>query len=331
VAIKAGEKPSGPPQPAFSRRIPLFVFLAPLGLVAISGAVIAAVVMRSEDALDSLEPRVGLAAPTSSAAAHASASASWSAPWSASASALASSLPVPGSASASTSALIQAEPPPPVVATAPAGELAAAKSRGSAALVPLIRKYPSDPALLEAIALAYAKEKNLKQAIEYVRQLFAIAPAAVNNPEIRPVIFRAANSTADASTPAFALMTTDMGTAGPDLMYELLIAPGVGNRPKEQAKAALLKAQKTTSPALRIALQLKTAKPCERKALFASAKAEGDARSLHYLKPLVSTTGCRSGFFSSTGADCHPCLGPRAELREAISAIEQRISSQPKD
>lgn len=328
MAVKASDKPSGAPQPAFSRRTPLFVFLAPVGLVAISAAVITAVVMRGEHALDPLETHGGLAAPTSSAAAVASTSASASA--SAAPSALASSPSVPGSASAPASALIQAEPPPVAVATAPANELGAAKARGSAALVPLTRKYPGDPAVLEATALAYAKEKNLGKAIEYVRQLFAIAPAAVNNPDIRPVILKAANSTADASTPAFALMTNDMGTAGPDLMYELLIAPGVGNRPKEQAKTALSKAQKTTSPALRIALLLKAAKPCERKALFPQAKSDGDARSLHYLKPLVSTTGCRSGFFSSTGADCHPCLGPRAELRETISAIEQRMA-QPKD
>ena len=57
-------------------------------------------------------------------------------------------------------------------------ELVAAKTKGSAALVALLKKYPGDPAVLKAIALAYSSERNLKQAIVYTGQLFAIAPAA---------------------------------------------------------------------------------------------------------------------------------------------------------
>jgi len=207
------------------------------------------------------------------------------------------------------------------------------KKKGSAGLLPLLAKYPDDPAVLRAIALAYANEKKLELAIEHTKRLFAIAPAAVNDPKIRMVVLKAANSTEDASAPAFAMMSNDMGLVGPDLMYDLLTAPGVGPRPKEQAKAALAKAYKAASPALRIALDLRAASQCDRKALADRAKTEGDARSLHYLKPLLPTNSCRTGglgglFASST--DCHPCLGNRAEIREAIAGIERRMSAVPK-
>ena len=310
---------SGAPKPASSSRGSLGIYLASVGLLAISGAVIAAVVMRSEHALDALEPRQALPA---------SASASSRPPSSVSAGAPTSA----PSASESASAVIKAEPPPLAPALS-ASELEAAKAKGSAALALLAGKHPDDPALLKALVLAYAGEKKLPLAMGQAKHLFKVDPSAVKDASVRTVMLQAANSRVDAATPAFALMTTDMGTMGPDLMYELLIAPGVGNRPKEQAKAGLAKAQKETSPALRIALDLKAAKPCERKPLLERAKSEGDARALHYLKPLTSVTGCRAGgfggIFSSSGKDCFPCMGARTDLREAISAIEQRMSAAP--
>ena len=84
--------------------------------------------------------------------------------------------------------------------------------------------------------------------------------------------------------------------------------------------------KKLATPALLIALDLKNTQPCARKALYAQAREHGDARSMVFLKPMTSTSGC--GFLKRS--DCFSCLEPRKELYDTIAAIQKRLQASGK-
>jgi hypothetical protein len=113
-----------------------------------------------------------------------------------------------------------------------------------------------------------------------------------------------------------------MGSTGPDLLFELVTTSTTAKFPKERAAKQLddPAVRALASPALLIAIDLRAALPCARKPLLPRARDAGDGRSLQYLKLVVPTTGC--GFFRR--GDCYDCFGNRAELKEAIAAIEAR-------
>jgi hypothetical protein len=224
----------------------------------------------------------------------------------------------PSASGATTGVIAQAS------ARATDAEIDAAKSGGLVTLGPLAQRYPTDPFVLKALLLAYAADRtNFPSAMRVAKHLFDAAPAAVNDEEVRQVIVMAANGTPDALAAAFDVMT-HMGSAGPDLLYELVVAPSVGKMPKERATTLL--ADETVlaraTPALRIANDLRLVQQaCQRKALLARAREDGDARALHFLKPLQATNGC--GIFHRS--DCYPCFGNRKELNDTIDAIEHRL------
>lgn len=231
----------------------------------------------------------------------------------------------------SSSALADREAPgaddtPPAPTTASAAELDAARTGGLVALGPLAQKYPSDPAVLKALLLAHASDKaGYSAAIGVARRLFDVTPLATSDIDVRRVILLATNGPSDVATQAFELISTAMGPAGPDLLFELVTTTTTAKSPKERA-AKQLEApavRALASPALLIALELRAALPCARKPLFSRARDSGDARSLTYLKQLLPTTGC--GLFRRS--DCYECLSNRAELKEAIAAIEARRSA----
>ena len=176
--------------------------------------------------------------------------------------------------------------------------------------------------MLKALVLAHAASRSYTQAVGSARRLFEVSPDSTADTDVRQVLLMAASGPVDASKMAFETMATSMGARGPDLIYELSIAPGVGKFTKDRANAALKDPEvlKLATPALLIANELRLTPACSRKPLFAKAAREGDARALHYLRPLLATTGC--GFFGRS--DCFGCLGGRTELRAAIDAIEKR-------
>ena len=83
-----------------------------------------------------------------------------------------------------------------------------------------------------------------------------------------------------------------MGSAGPDLLFELVTTTSTAKYPKERAAKQLDDAavRALATPALLIALELRGVLPCARKPLLARARDAGDARSLAYLKPLLAAS-----------------------------------------
>ncbi|MEJ7728934.1 MAG: hypothetical protein WKG00_06950 [Polyangiaceae bacterium] len=287
--------------------------LAGFGLVAIGAAVAAAVMLRGDDAVAALEG--------------ASAGSAVVAPG--------SGAPATPSGAATSAPGITPEPPRPADGVATMAELEAARSGGLTALGPLAQRYPNDPAVLKALLLAHAGSSGgYGAAMGVARHLFGVSPEATADEDVRRVILRTANAQPAAAAAAFDVMSQHMGSRGPDLLYELLIAPGIGKFPKDRAEKLLKddRVKKQATPALLVANDLRAANGCGRKRLFARATEVGDGRSLPHLKPLALTNACRpSGIFgrlSGDRLDCYPCLGSRAELRAAIEAIEGRITTQ---
>ncbi len=279
--------------PAPLRDVPARALLSWLGLLGITAVVLFAVAVRSPKTLDALED----VAPVDGAA-------------------------TPG-ARAGVAATTADAPAPALATTASAPELASARLIGLVALGPLAQRFPSDPAVLEALMLAHAADKaGYAAAVGVARRLLEVSPKAAADEDVRRVLILGANGSPDVAAQAFDLIATRLGSAGPDLLFELVTTPATAKYPKERAAKQLddPAVRALASPALLVALELRAVLPCARKLLLARARDAGDARSLAYLKPLVATTGC--GFFRR--GDCYDCFGNRAELKEAIAAIEAR-------
>ena len=213
--------------------------------------------------------------------------------------------------------------PPAAPTTASSADLDAARAGGLVALGPLAQKFPADMAVLKALMLAHAADKaGYAAALGVARRLFDVAPKTTTDEDVRRVLLLAANGAPDVAAQAFDLIATRMGSAGPDLLFELATTATTAKSPKERAAKQLddPAVRALASPALLIALELRAALPCARKPLLPRARDAGDARSLQYLKQVAPTTGC--GFFRR--GDCYDCFGNRAELKEAIAAIEAR-------
>jgi serine/threonine-protein kinase len=300
IAGRAGSRAalpeaSAPSAPARRSPFPNGALLAGLGTIAIIGAVAIALSLRTPGAIAALE-RAAAGADAATPAASASAG--------------------------GPSEEADETPPPPT--TASPEELQAARVKGITGLGALAQTYPNDPVVLKALMLAHAADKTgYAPAVAVAKRLFEVDPRAIHDPDAKQVLFMAANGPIDGATAALDVMGSAMASHGPDLLFELLTAPSVGKFPKDRAATLLATpdVQSRATPAPVIANDLRAVSGCKRKALLPRAKEAGDGRSLPYLKPLLATTGC--GFFSRF--DCFSCLGNRADVREAVAAIEKRI------
>ena len=279
--------------PAPLRDVPARALLSWLGLLGITAVVLLAVAVRSPKTLDALEDVAAVNGGVGIAGAGA------------------------------TGTATSDDEPPPAPTTAPSAELDAARVGGLVALGPLAQKFPNDPQVLKALMLAHASDKSgYLAALGVARRLVEVAPTTTTDEDVRRVLLLAANGPPDVAAQAFDLIAARLGSAGPDLLFELATTTATAKYPKERATKLLddPAVRAVASPALLIAIELRAALPCARKPLLARARDAGDARSLAYLKPPMATTGC--GFFRR--GDCYECFGNRAELKEAIAAIEAR-------
>ncbi|WP_437283349.1 hypothetical protein WME90_23060 [Sorangium sp. So ce375] len=289
--------------------------LAALGLLAATGLICGAVTLRDPAVVTALErgpetPR----GPSTAAAPSGSGSGSDSGRDS-------SSAPAPEPAAALASAEPEA-PAKPAPARAQAAELESAQAAGSAALGALAQRYPEDPAVLRALALAQGREKALAAALVTAKRLFEIAPEEAGNDEFKQLVLRAANGTPDVALTAFDLMSKHMGSRGPDLLYEVVTAPKFGDWPRDHASTLLIESsvRQLASPALIVADDLRRLTDCPTKAMIARAREEGDIRALHYIKALGTPQRC--GVLRMR--KCLKCGPLQKELRAAASVIEKR-------
>lgn len=200
------------------------------------------------------------------------------------------------------------------------------RARTPADLEALAQRHPGDPAPLRQLALLEDDAKRHVEAVRAVRLVVARSPKLAEDVAMQAVVLRAVHAGEEARRSALDLLETGMHAAGPDLLYQLTQdAKGdralSGDVERRLTRPSVLE---RATPAARIAIDLRATKsPCERRKLFERAGRHGDARSLPWLTPLLSRTGCG---FLSTG-DCSKCLGNRADLEEAVAAIRARAGA----
>ncbi len=233
-----------------------------------------------------------------------------------------SAKPAPATASSAT--------PPPATsaaasdARAPTDELARAVALGPDGLAPLAEKYPKDPAVLKPLVIAYAsRSSGLADAMSTATRLFDVAPEATADSDLRFLVKKAAGVPGPTSKLAWDAMTNHMGSAGPDLLYELMLNDTKTTK-QAQALLATQAIRQRESPALAVAYDLRQASTCSAKVPLLTRVAElGDDRSIALLAPLA--TGSKKGCGKRKKEPCPaPCAEEAKKFNEAISRIVTR-------
>ncbi len=123
---------------------------------------------------------------------------------------------------------------------------------------------------------------------------------------------------------ALAAMTKLNGSLGPDLLYEVWTGTPARNDTTELARSLVYSKDVSAkaSPALAVALELRSAETCEEQAaILPKAAASADRRSVHLLTKLLAKRGCGP----KKTEDCFACLrAQQPQLTAAIDAAKAR-------
>jgi hypothetical protein len=218
--------------------------------------------------------------------------------------------------------------PPQKTLRATTEELIVANSKGLAGLLPLAEKCPEDPEVLRPLFYAFAsRATGLADAMSVAKRLLKASPEDAREADLRYLVRKAATTPGEAARIAFDLMTEQMGTTGPDLLYELYVSePKVAR----QAEQLLLtpRVQMRASPALVVAYDLRRANGCAaRVPLLERAAALGDRRSVAILSPL--SAGSKKGCGRWKRSPCSPACPEeaRAYLQTINKILERNPSS----
>jgi eukaryotic-like serine/threonine-protein kinase len=177
-----------------------------------------------------------------------------------------------------------------------------------------------------ALVDAYMATKRSGDAMDEAGRVLTLDPGFSRDKALRLHVRNAAlTGGKDAEDKAFALLESQMGADGPDVLYD--IAYLVKDYPKGQARARpLLKkndVRARSSDELKLALEVRAASeksPCDIRKMLDRAAEIGDFRTSAILKGYQITTGC--GFLSRR--DCWPCLHNDGALNKTIKAIDDR-------
>ncbi len=208
-------------------------------------------------------------------------------------------------------------------------ELRSANGRGEEGWLPLAERYPNDPRVLRRLALAHASHAGgLTDGMMVVRRLFQVAPEEAKSMDMQYLVQRAAEVTGPAADLAWKMLAEEMGTHGPDVLYRIsLTKPKLAEHAKQLLDDAAVR--QLTSPALAIALELRSAPSCSaRSPLLGRAIDEGDERALTVLAGL--SAGTRHGCGKFKRKPCMPACPEQAEeFRRAIVKLAQRLKTSP--
>ena len=191
-------------------------------------------------------------------------------------------------------------------------------------LTALEQEHPGRADVHRALQKAYSATKNVKASMRQAELWLDADASAVNDLKLDEDVRNAAIGS-EAQDAAFALLEKKMGTAGPDILYDIAYGrsgaeyPAAATRARRAVNRADVRA--AASPELAIALELRGASSCEAKRnLFPRAREVGDVRALLVLRPYTSTRGC--GF--AQARDCWPCMRAGGALSKTIAELEAR-------
>jgi tRNA A-37 threonylcarbamoyl transferase component Bud32 len=216
----------------------------------------------------------------------------------------------------STPVAVTAPSAPLVASAAPANDVSPAPAAPVAAL-------PSPIQSLKDRLAAQAARGAMLDAVQTAEQLLGLSMEAAADPEVRRVLTRAANTEGDASRAALELMSKGMGSAGPDMLYDLMLTrPSLFKRAR--FKLSRFRVRPLFSPELAVAYDLRFAATCGgRMSLLKQANEVGDQRSINVLSALA-------GKFPRCGRNgrshCLPlCPKESEELSRSIDTITRRL------
>lgn len=211
---------------------------------------------------------------------------------------------------------------------APDSELSAAVSRGlNEGLLPLLAKYPRDPKVLRATAVAQASSAaTLGPAMLNLKRLLAVSPEAAEDTDLQHIVTQTTRAPAH-SIAAFELLAGAMGSVGADLLFKLALTE---SEQRETARRYLARPQvhKHFSEALSIAYDLQFAQSCvTRLRLLDRAKTHGDERSARVLGALAR--GLKRGCGVKQRQPCKaPCPAQAEQFLQAVDVIAARMKQE---
>lgn len=214
---------------------------------------------------------------------------------------------------------------PPAAALAPQSVLDTAVAQGPDALQVLAGRFPADPRIRRAQVRSYINQHRPLEAMQILATLAALDPSTGHDPEIAQALVAALQSDEASAQAATALLEQDFGEAGVELLYDLTVKQtGAHWKPRLNQSLTKPAVLAKATPALRVAIELRTAKRCEvKRDLLPRVQSEGDRRALLQLRSLTQTQGC--GFLGLQ--DCWLCLRKSLALQEAIAILEVRTQA----
>ncbi|MBI2390949.1 MAG: serine/threonine protein kinase [Deltaproteobacteria bacterium] len=182
----------------------------------------------------------------------------------------------------------------------------------------LVVKYPTEPAVLRAMAQSYAKGKRPGDALGAIKKLVAVSPESASDPLLTP-IFEDALADPKAADDAVATLVGPLGKPGAKLLYETAFSEKAPAAARARATKAVRdpKVAKNLPASIRalVDLRLATACPAKKTALDKNKKAL-DADALPLLQSMAKPT---CGFDHKQ--PCWPCI---KDLDVIIKDVEAR-------
>jgi hypothetical protein len=225
---------------------------------------------------------------------------------------------------------------PPAPAPPPAPAEGAAGNAPPSSTLPIVHRDepasgdPDSPDALRARAREQAERASeMLDAVRTVERLLNVSPDKVNDPVVRDILGRAAAMDGDASKAAFRLMGNDLGTRGPELMYDLMLErPELAEKAKYQLSR--YRVRRWFSPALSIAYDLRLASTCAgRLSMLDRANEFGDQRSVDTLSALLGKPErCGPG----EPVACLPlCTREAVQFTRTIEIITHRLRASQRE
>lgn len=198
-------------------------------------------------------------------------------------------------------AVAKPEPQPAALASAthaPSPALLRDALAGSPAAIADLEQRPSSQRSTEewlALAQGRATLERYSGAIEAYQEAILREPTVASNPELAHNVWLAAGR-AEVADQALRFAARHLGSNGADLLYKVWVDLSKAVTPTTALAKELLQSpsvQKVVSPALKVAIELRTAEDCEaRSKLLPRVMLYGDARAGRVLRRLQSEQEC---------------------------------------
>jgi hypothetical protein len=207
----------------------------------------------------------------------------------------------------------------PAVPAVPAAPRTADETSNDAERARALEGKPADSlSVQELLLLNRGKAQKKRDQVRELSEKLKRDPSGLRDAALQAELLRFANDP-DTSSDALAVMAQIPSPVGPDLLFELWTRPGTPRATAELAHALLMnrEVRASASPALNVALELRSAVSCEAfQAALPRAQSDGDRRALAPLAKLTSRRGCGE----KKNEDCYGCL--RSHTKDLIATAK---------